>query len=304
MPFYVGDYLADTGHLSTVEHGAYMLLIMHYWQHEGLPTEGAKLARIARLGQADWDAIRDTIADLFGDNWTHKRIDAELARASETVAKRSAAGKANAAARYANRKPMASQSELPRERASPSPPQPEKVAAQPSASAAISEKPPEAPAIPIVLWRGERTREWFDQVEAECREAAGLSESPDPMLADVSPIVMLIDKGFDFARDILPKLRAAKAANKRGRTWAYYVAAIVEGKAANGRISPKTNPGKEPPPVWITDEDPLWPFVAENWRKAKGKPPPILAGSHGNVGRGWHFPAEMIPAQAPPVIQR
>lgn len=36
MAFYVADYLADTLHLSATEHGAYLLLISHYWVHGGL----------------------------------------------------------------------------------------------------------------------------------------------------------------------------------------------------------------------------------------------------------------------------
>lgn len=94
MPLYVSDYLADTGHLSTVEHGAYMLLIMHYWQTGGLPDDERKLSRIARLSADEWGAVRDTLADLFCDGWTHSRIDAELAHASDVISKRSAAARA------------------------------------------------------------------------------------------------------------------------------------------------------------------------------------------------------------------
>lgn len=103
MPFYVADYLADTGHLSTLEHGAYLLLIMHYWQSGGLPTDETKLSRIARLSAREWGSVRDTLAALFASDWRHKRIDAELAKASENMERRSAAGKAGASARYGNR---------------------------------------------------------------------------------------------------------------------------------------------------------------------------------------------------------
>ena len=103
MPFYIADYLADTGHLSTLEHGAYLLLIMHYWQNGGLPSQDLKLARICRLLPKEWQKIKQTMVDLFDADWKHHRIDKELATAEETINKRSAAGKAGASARYGKR---------------------------------------------------------------------------------------------------------------------------------------------------------------------------------------------------------
>lgn len=103
MPLYIADYLADTGHLRTIEHGAYILLIMHYWQHGGLPDSDDLLARICRMTARDWSRCRDALAGLFSHGWHHKRIDAELAIASDIISKRSAAGKAGAYARYGNR---------------------------------------------------------------------------------------------------------------------------------------------------------------------------------------------------------
>lgn len=90
MPLYVADYRADTAHLSAAEHGAYLLLIMHYWQTGSLPIDDEPLARIACMKPAEWRKARLTIAAFFTAEWKHKRIDAELAKATEISSKRRA----------------------------------------------------------------------------------------------------------------------------------------------------------------------------------------------------------------------
>lgn len=92
MPFYVADYLADTLHLDTCEHGAYLLLILHYWQHGGLPGEDAKLQRITRLSESEWARCKPVLADLFDDGWAHGRVEKELADAKEAHERRRSAG--------------------------------------------------------------------------------------------------------------------------------------------------------------------------------------------------------------------
>lgn len=100
MPLHIADYLADTGHLTATEHGAYLLLIMHYWQNGSLPENERVIARIAKLSPEQWEESRDMLAMLFGPGWKHKRIDAELSKADEIIEKRRSA----AEARYAKAK--------------------------------------------------------------------------------------------------------------------------------------------------------------------------------------------------------
>ena len=82
MPLYISDYLADAAHLSTIEHGAYLLLIMNYWQKgKPLPNDDAKLARIVQLRIQNWKKIKSTISEFFivsDQEWHHKRIEKEL----------------------------------------------------------------------------------------------------------------------------------------------------------------------------------------------------------------------------------
>lgn len=92
MPIYWGDYLRDTRDLTTTQHGAYLLLIAHYWQHESLPADERQLAAIAGLGVVKWRAIQGPIAAKFAEGWKHKRIDHELEQAERKINQRIIAG--------------------------------------------------------------------------------------------------------------------------------------------------------------------------------------------------------------------
>lgn len=95
MPLFIGDYLRDTTRLSTEQHGAYLLLIMDYWANGPLPDDDAALAQVTRLQTAAWKKHRPAIARLFkiaDGEWRHKRIDEELEKAGQFIAKQKANG--------------------------------------------------------------------------------------------------------------------------------------------------------------------------------------------------------------------
>jgi uncharacterized protein YdaU (DUF1376 family) len=92
MPLYVGDYLGDTGHLTTTQHGAYLLLLMHYWRKGELPDDDRQLSKIAKLPLKTWCDYRATLQDFFYDGWKHKRIEVELEKMVRVSAKRAIAG--------------------------------------------------------------------------------------------------------------------------------------------------------------------------------------------------------------------
>ena len=103
MPIVIGDYLKDTMHLACSEHGAYLLLLFHYWTSGPLPDDDRKLAAIARCERSAWPEIREVIAPFFSiadGVWTHKRVEQELLRARAKQARNVERAKAAADARW------------------------------------------------------------------------------------------------------------------------------------------------------------------------------------------------------------
>lgn len=101
MQLYITDYLADTAHLTTEEHGAYLLLLFNYWQ-TGKPLPINRLARISRLSNERWTDVEQVLNEYFtvvDGCWVHKRIEKDLDRVKGVQESKSAAGKASAEAK-------------------------------------------------------------------------------------------------------------------------------------------------------------------------------------------------------------
>lgn len=92
MPFYVADYLGDTEHLSTLQHGAYCLLLFSYWKRGCLPDDDRQLSHITKLSLKAWRHHRPVLQAFFYNGWKHRRVETELARHLEIRTKRAAAG--------------------------------------------------------------------------------------------------------------------------------------------------------------------------------------------------------------------
>jgi uncharacterized protein YdaU (DUF1376 family) len=66
FPLWTDAYLGDTIHLTTIEHGAYLLLLMAMWRNDGkLPDDDRMLARYARMTQGQWGRVSVTIRAFF-----------------------------------------------------------------------------------------------------------------------------------------------------------------------------------------------------------------------------------------------
>jgi uncharacterized protein YdaU (DUF1376 family) len=108
MPFYPGAYLRQTGRLTAAQHGAYVLLLLEAWAHDGLiPDDDEELAQITRMSPREWRSNKAKVLRFWvpvDGGYRQERLDQELARAKHLVAVKSEAGKASAEARKRQRK--------------------------------------------------------------------------------------------------------------------------------------------------------------------------------------------------------
>jgi hypothetical protein len=118
-----------------------------------------------------------------------------------------------------------------------------------------------------------------DMIDAErrCQEAAGTSH-----LGKFAPIEELLHRKADLELDILPVIRARKAAAHGVKSWKWYVPSILE---AMVRRAPSTAPSAAPK-VFVKAGSAEW-----HARVAAGHKPGLISSYPEHGGEGWLFPA-------------
>lgn len=104
--YYIGDYLADTAHMSTIEHGAYHLLMLsYYYTKSPIPDDDKRLATITKMSLKGYRRIKSTLSQKFTVKdgfWYHNRIEKELIKYEENAVKKRLAGQIGSEKRWKN----------------------------------------------------------------------------------------------------------------------------------------------------------------------------------------------------------
>jgi len=108
LPLFTDAYLGDTTHLSTFEHGAYLLLLIVSWRSPGccIADDDALLARFTRMTRDKWRKVRPILEPFFrieGGFWHQARLQNELQHLQSRRDQQVAAGNASAIAKSLKR---------------------------------------------------------------------------------------------------------------------------------------------------------------------------------------------------------
>jgi uncharacterized protein YdaU (DUF1376 family) len=94
FPFYMGDYLAKTSHLSQAEHGAYLCLLLYYYSNKRPISHNRRYSICRAFAEQEQAACDSVLAEYFtleGDVWINDRVEEELLKSQDISEKRAKA---------------------------------------------------------------------------------------------------------------------------------------------------------------------------------------------------------------------
>lgn len=101
LPLHVGDYMADTAHLTNEEHGVYLKLLMLSWKRgEPLEHDHKRLATMVGVTPKKWASLWATLSEFFAievregsEKVVSARLESERDKVSRAVEKNRANGR-------------------------------------------------------------------------------------------------------------------------------------------------------------------------------------------------------------------
>ncbi len=237
LPLYTDAYLADTRHLTTEEHGAYLLLLMCMWRTRGcaLRDDDKLLARIVGISLRRWMKLRLVLEDFFlvADGlWQQKKLNLVYEAVAAKVEKNRANGAKGGKTRAARAKALKNKESL------------------------------QAPASSLVEAKASQTgsKKQATKAKTESKESSG-SREMEALCSEVAAasglligrferaqIKAWLDGGCDAQRDILATISRLKEREetRQGKAplhLAYYNAAVEEAKESKKPMHPISDTG-------------------------------------------------------------
>lgn len=292
LPLFTDAYLADTRHLSTEEHGAYLLLLMCAWRTRGcaLKDDDRFLARLVGVSSHRWRRLKPVMSEFFDVSdgvWRQKKL-LDVYRGVETRVAKSRAngargGRAKAAKVRGGR--QTSGCTVASETATPNGVSTKTRLQTPKVAAALSHTEKDLsdqPVNDLVVVD--------DDFLLDVAERAGLAAER----VDASVPAMWLAAGASPQKDIFPTIarlrqRQEKRTGNAPGSLAYYAAAVLDardkrlGAIASGQQHASDRPAPVPKPVFD-------PKSLDHWRLFLGDPNSRFRGDY--LSANWAIGSE------------
>lgn len=297
MPLYTDAYLADTRHLTTEEHGAYLLLLMCAWRNAGceLEDDNKSLARITGLTPARWRRLRCRLEAFFvieDGKWRQRKLSA----VHDDVAARVARNRLNGA-----RGGRALAAKRTRQKCSPGSKAATEVDSNTDSRGGGDPLAAKAKTKPVKQQQSDvdHAKEKADGAEGDDWSTAIRSVCGEGVVIDPSVIHLWRAADVELVRDILPTVTAIRSrelfrTGKSPKRLGYYRDAVLEAATANTQAVRLGKKVRAPVPAGSKSRFDTTDL--EHWRRLLGDPGSRFRGDY--MAQHWFVPSDHPEFQA------
>lgn len=300
LPLFTDAYLADTRHLTTEEHGAYLLLLMFAWRSAGCKLEDndKTLARIAGLSPTKWRRLKPVVAQFFtveDGAWRQKKLLAVYSDVASRVARNKANGARVGRARAAKVTKGMDENAPTRRKAPVSETAGEILATAPPGDQATKTKSKQKLQLAAEVSEGQKKEsEQAAVIEQLHLRRKKISDAcPDGTIIDDAVLHLWAAAGVDLDLDAVPVIKAmvVRELGRTGRaphSLGYYRDAVLDASAGRQqaeKTGQRLKPASKTPYISQAQKKEFDPQNTDHWRSLLGDPANRFRGDY--MARNW-----------------